>query len=347
MSDFNIERYVTASKHGKLILSPSFQEGHFRSHGVDCPFPFFEEGEFYMTYIAWDGIGYRTALAKSGDLISWRDLGILIDRGPVGSVTEFNVAMTSIMRENALFGPARLKMVDGRYVGTYHAYPKPGYEQGPAAIGLCFSNDLKEWVVEEPVLRPEQTAIWEAGGLYKSWIMEHDGKFYLFYNAKDNIPGSAKEQIGVAVSDDLKNWTRNPLNPLVRNGAPGEFDDIFASDPAVFFDDGRWLLFYFGNSSDGFARNSVAYSYDLLNWEKSGEILIDVGRKGELDSVYAHKPGLISHQGRLFHFYCAVRSKVSSDGPLMGIGEVRGITFATNAGVETEEEHLAAVGCAV
>lgn len=31
--------------------------------------------------------------------------------------------------------------------------------------------------------------------------------------------------------------------------------------------------------------------------------------QGCYDSQYAHKPGLIAHEGRLHHFYCAVDAK--------------------------------------
>lgn len=329
---FDHTKYLTTSKVGRLVLAPTFRKGDFHSHGVDSPFLFSKDGKYFMTYVGWDGLGYRTGMASSEDLFEWTNEGLLIDRGPAGSFTEFNVAMTSIMRDNDLFGSAELKKVNGQYVGTYHAYPQPGYEQGPGLIGICYSQDLRVWTMGEPVLRPDPNCAWEAGGLYKSWLLEHEGVYYLFYNAKDAIPGSAKEQTGVATSRDLVHWERSVQNPLIPIGAPGEFDDIFASDPAVFRDGDRWLLFYYGASTDGYARNGVAYSDDLLNWEKSGEILIDVGPEGAIDSTYAHKPGIIAADGRLFHFYCAVSPRAATEECEVRVGELRGITFAMSEG---------------
>ena len=49
-------------------------------------------------------------------------------------------------------------------------------------------------------------------------------------------------------------------------------------------------------------------------------ILIDVGPPGAVDSIYAHKPSVIWHEGALYHFYCAV----SGNHP----NEVRGISIA-------------------
>ena len=57
------------------------------------------------------------------------------------------------------------------------------------------SDDLRHWEVEEPVLRPDPAFAWESGGLYKSWLLEHDGAFYLFYNAKNRPDWPWVEQL--------------------------------------------------------------------------------------------------------------------------------------------------------
>jgi len=320
----------TPCKTNELLLAPSFKKGEFDSHGVDCPFPFRHDGRWWMTYIGWDGLGYQTGLAVSDDLRTWSKEGVILGRGPKGSTTEFNVAMTSILRDNDLFGTAALIPVDGRFVGTYHAYPDAGYEAGPASIGLCYSKDLRHWEVSEPVLRPDPSCEWEAGGLYKSWLMTHQNTYYLFYNAKTKSSGPWLERTGVAMSQDLVNWTRYVGNPILGVGLQGAFDDRFASDPCVFRHGEAWLMFYFGLSSDGHARESVAFSKDLLHWQKTDEVLVDVGPAGSVDSQYAHKPGMITNDGKLYHFYCAVAGFSNTN-----IGEIvtnqrRGISLATS-----------------
>ena len=249
---------------------------------------------------------------------------------PSGSATEFNVALTCILRQNELFGSSKLKQVDGRFVGTYHAYPRPGYEAGPAVIGLCYSTDLRSWEVGPPVLTPDQGSEWEAGGLYKSWLVESEGVYYLFYNAKNEADSPWLEQIGMARSDDLVHWERFEGNPVLRVGSRGSFDDRFASDPCVLQHEGKWVMFYYGLCSDGHARDGAAISDDLVSWRKTGDILVDVGLEGSVDSRYAHKPGVISRDGQLYHFYCAVSP---AEGGLPGgieYGEVRGISLATS-----------------
>ena len=325
-----IDELRTPIKVNRLVIQPSYKKGEFDSHTVDGPFPFHHDGRYYMTYVGWDGIGYRTGLASSPDLLNWRKEGLILSRGPRGSVTEFNVAMTCILRDNELYGPGTLKKVDGRFVGTYHAYPKPGNEVGPAVIGLCYSDDLKRWEVDDPILRPEDGTAWEVGGLYKSYILEHDGTYYLFFNAKNVTEGDWIEQTGVAVSTDLKHWERYGPNPVLRTGDKGSFDDRFASDPCVFRHRDAWVMFYYGYCSDGHARDGFAFSSDLLNWEKSDEILVDIGPAGSVDSTYAHKPGMISKDGRLFHFYCAVSPTGTRDTGEIECDSIRGISVAHN-----------------
>lgn len=324
-----MSRLQTPVKHPQLVLSPSYRRGAFDSHGIDCPFLFFHDDQYWMTYVGWDGSGYQTGLASSRNLWDWEKEGLLLGRGPKGSPTENNLAMTSLLRDNELFGEGTLKRVEGRYVGTYHAYPDPGYECGPGVIGLCYSEDLRTWKIGSPALFPDPACSWEAGGLYKSWLMESEGRYYLFYNAKNRTDPPWVERTGFAISADLVQWERYPGNPVLGLGETGEFDDCFASDPCVLHHQGQWILFYFGLCSDGHARDGVAFSEDLRNWKKSGSILIDIGSEGSIDARHAHKPGIITRENRLYHFYCAVSP---AGGRILGEiehNEIRGIALAT------------------
>jgi predicted GH43/DUF377 family glycosyl hydrolase len=326
-----LARLRTPKKHPELVLAPSYEPGAYDALAIDCPFAFFHEGRYHLVHIGFDGTGYRTGLATSDDLVHWKKEGIILDRGPAGSVTEYNAALTWIVRDNVLFGPGTLKKVQGRYLGTYHAYPKPGYETGAAVIGLCWSEDLRHWSLDPPCIKASDpdAGSWEGGGLYKSCIVEEDGLFYMFYNAKTAGEPWA-EQTGMAVSADLKTWKRFDGNPVIPVGPKGAFDDIFCSDPGVVRVDGTWTMFFYTLGSDGRARDSVAFSDDLRHWRKSGEILIDVGPSGSVDSRYAHKPSVIVKDGKLHHFYCAVSPMPERTVGKHKTTESRGIGLATS-----------------
>jgi predicted GH43/DUF377 family glycosyl hydrolase len=315
-----VDRCATPHKYGRLVLSGTGLAADFDSKSVDCPFVFRHENRFYMTYLGFDGTGYQTGLASSIDLTAWKREGCILRRDPASPVTRHNIAMNWIVRENGLRSPGNLKRIRGRYLGVYHAYPNSGYEAGPAVIGLCWSSDLRQWEVGPPILDPREGAAWESGGLYKPCLVEENGTFYLFYNAKNNVPRGWQEQTGVATSTDLKTWKRYDGSPLIRNGGPGSPDERFASDPCVVRDGRQWLLFYFGLDAKGRARDLFAAGPDLFHFEKQDAILIDVGPPGTVDEVYAHKPSVVWHNGALYHFYCAVSGKYPHD--------VRGISVA-------------------
>jgi predicted GH43/DUF377 family glycosyl hydrolase len=323
----------TPFKQRHLLIAASLHSGDFDSHLADCPFPFYHEGSYWMTYIGWDTTGYRTGIAQSPDLLHWTKRGLLLDRGPVGSATQHNVALTCIARDNDLHSSGSLRPFNGRYIGTYHAYPGTGYESGSASIGICTTTDTRHWDIRPPVLHADPNCAWEAGGLYKSWLLEHDGTWYLFYNAKNRTEGTWKEQTGFATSTDLEHWQRNPGNPVISNGPADSFDQQFASDPCVFRDGDHWVMFYFGLATDGHAREGVAFSTDLHHWTKYDNPLLDIGPPGSIDSIHAHKPGIITRNGVLYHFYCAVSPVSPGSTTEVHPQEMRGITVATSAPV--------------
>lgn len=317
--------YRTPYKYGKLILEHSSDPAAFDGKSVDCPFVFQYGKLFYMAYVGYDGIGYQTGLSSSEDLVHWKREGCILRRDPNSPYTKFNVAMNWIVRENDLNSPGKLKKVNGRYLGAYHAYPNAGYESGPAVIGLCWSEDLLHWELEPPFLHPDNkdATAWENGGLYKPCLVEEGGKYYLFYNAKTKpIPGRKGwyEQIGVATSADLKTWTRFPENPIIKNGPEGSWDDRFASDPCVVRHRNQWAIFYYGLSSKGKARDLLAVGKDPFHPQKMDSILVDAGPPGSVDDDFAHKPSVITYKGDLYHFYCAVSGKYPDD--------IRGISVA-------------------
>ena len=336
--DFPTDRVATPLREDRLVIRPSFVAGAFDSHAVDCPFVFSIDGRQGMTYVGWDGVGYQTALAWN-DGSEWSAGEVVFPRDPSDPLRRYNAALTSIARDNELASAGELRSIGGWYYGTFHAYPGAGYETGPASVGFVRSRDLRSWERVGGVLSPTDAdaGAWERGGLYKSWLMEHDGLFYVFYNAKNIddygsvvVPPPWIEQTGLAVSRDLVTWERVSSNPVLSAGAPGAFDERFASDPCVLRDGDTWVMFYFGLATDGHAREGYATSRDLVNWTKSDQVLLDVGAAGSIDSLHTHKPAVITWDGRLEHYYTAVALQE----PVLVSGypqqEMRGIARATS-----------------
>ncbi|WEG11734.1 hypothetical protein PU629_16540 [Pullulanibacillus sp. KACC 23026] len=330
----NIEPYLTPYKYGKPVLVGSGKEGHFDKDAVDCPFVFRHNDQFYMMYVGFDGVGYQTGLAISDDLLNWKPKGVILKRGEGAGWDSVSVAGTWILKEHGLNEPPVLKKWKNKYWLVYHAYPNEGYEEGSAKIGLAWTEDeeLLTWHrLEEPILVPEEGANWEKAGLYKECLIEQDGKFYLFYNAK-NKKEKWIEQTGVAFSDNLVDWQRYADNPILPVSEEGTWDSKFASDPCVLQNGEEWVMYYFGYDYKK-AEEGLAFSKDLLNWEKYPEPILQVGEANEIDATFAHKPSVITHNGVLYHFYCASRKSKEGDRTVNWGTEFRTISVAASKNI--------------
>lgn len=325
----DVKEYLTPYKYKKSIISP--KENSFSSKGVDCPFLFRHNGKFYMMHIGFDGIGYQTALCTSDDLIHWQEEGVILKRGCHKEWDKVGMAGVWILKDCDLYGTNELIKVDGKYWLFYHSYPNEGYENGAAKVGLAYTEDenLLDWnFVDEPIFVPCDDGTWDSGGLYKTSVIRYDDKYYMFYNAKDMVNGPWKEQTGVAVSTDMLHWERYENNPLLPT-KEGTWMDKFVSDPCITYDSKNklWALFFFAYDSHH-AREGVATGKDFFNLQVYDKPIIDVGKHGEIDSTHAHKPGIIYHNGALWHFYCSVRPTATGDERKSFGSEYRCITVA-------------------
>ncbi len=336
-TDKRIFPYLTPHKYERPVLTGSGLPGTFDEKAVDIPFVFWHQGMFHMLYTGFDGIGYQSALAVSEDLLHWTHKGIILKRqmntdrwDRVGGA-----ATWIIKEENGLTDLPRLKKVNGRYWMVYHSYPGTGYESGPAEIGLAWTEDenLLDWhFPDAPVFSWKEGAAWEKGGLYKACILWHNGKWHMFYNAK-NEEARWVEQTGLAWSEDLEHWTRCPENPVLRI-QPGAWDERFVSDPYIVQDGDTWLNFYFGYGklyADGHshAQEGLALSGDLVHWEKVENPILSFGPPGSYDSGHAHKASILYKDGVLYHFYCGTRPWQEGDATNAS-GEYRTICLAAS-----------------
>ncbi len=305
MKPLYLERY----KYPRLILMPTGRKGDFDSELVDCfkivldndkgAGELYEKDSYYFAiYTGYDGESYRCGLLRSKDLLNWDKLGMVLDIGKEG---DFDYGSAG--------GGVAFKWKD-KFFMVYTGYPYKGYENGPGKIGIAISDDLIHWKKLGVILEPEKENEWEAGGLYQPFPLINDGKFYLFYNAKNEKPDWI-EQTGLAFSEKgdpfkLKKYEGNPVLPV---GEAGSWDSRFASDPWVIKIGGKWHMFYYGFNGIN-AQDGVALSDDLIKWKKSPfNPILEKGEAGSYDEIHAHKPCVVFKGGVYYHFYTAVGSK--------------------------------------
>jgi predicted GH43/DUF377 family glycosyl hydrolase len=325
-----VKTYATPYKYGKPVIEGSGVKGAFDEWAVDGPFLFRHRGKYFMLYTGFDGIGYQSALAFSDDLLHWQHHGMVMKRLNQRKKWDgISTAGNWILRDMDLYGSYELKKFRDKYWMVYSSYPGEGYETGPAEIGFAWTEDenLLDWHrLENPVYSWRDGADWERGGLYHSCFFQYDDLFYLFYNAK-NEEKRWIEQSGLATSRDLLRWERYEGNPVLRV-TPGTWKSRFVSNPCIVRDGSLWLSFFFGYNF-GHAKEGIACSRDLFRWETAENPLLIEGDEGEIDSIHAHKPGIITVGKRLYHFYCACRPWREGD-RANNLGESRVITVASS-----------------
>ncbi len=269
--------------------------------------------KWYMTFIGFDGKGYRSFVAESDDLVHWTNIRLAMGYGPEGSFDYGGVVLGAFLYEDYDIKAARtLKKRGGKYFSLYGAYPRQGgYELRPGYEGVASSDDGFTWqrAKDEPILsvHQEDCDTWEKDCIYQPWLVEHKGKFYNFYNAANG----GIEQMGLALSNDILEWKRHAHNPVIPNGPEGSYNEKFSSDGKVFWDKDHWVNFFFGVGRGG-AHIMVAFSRDLYHWTVDADPLYKSGGNlSGLDKKYAHKISLVWNRANetYYMFYNAVGNK--------------------------------------
>lgn len=89
------------------------------------------------------------------------------------------------------------------------------YERRDLGVWLATSKDLNVWtnVSDEPVL-PLGESGFDAAMIALNQVIEFEGLYYAYYHGADRVEKPRDWAVGVAVSDDLRNWTRFSGNPI-------------------------------------------------------------------------------------------------------------------------------------
>ncbi|MBQ9656603.1 MAG: beta-galactosidase [Prevotella sp.] len=354
----------TPYKYG-LVVAP--QDNY---HKIDCPTVFRVGDRWLMTYVVYngkeglDGRGYETWLASSDDLLHWQTEGRLLSYKDDGWDMNQRGGFPALVdwMWGGSYGIAQYK---GNYWMTYIGGHGTGYEavREPLNVGLAWtSGDVRrphEWQsADKPLLSisDKDAQWWEQLTQYKSTVYEmkkvkgkvknalpkelRKYRFIMFYNAGGVNPENnlKAERIGIALSNDLKEWKRYDQNPVYSHEAAG----IITGDAQIVCmkQEARdksnhtshllpltsqfsplYVMFYFSayNPDRKYnAYNTFAVSRDLVHWQDwTGPDLIIPSKP--YDEMFAHKSYVVKHDGVVYHFYCAVNND-----------QQRGIAVATS-----------------
>ncbi len=152
--------------------------------------------------------------------------------------------------------------------GKWHFFGIGG--AGGFAHGVSESLMAPGWTSAERPF-PVQWNTWKEMHLWAPHVVRHNGLYYMFYCAGGKT-GSIYRMM-LAISPDLKTWTRHPDNPLFIDG----FD---ARDPMVMKLGDQWVMYYCANTTPQGGNHVVAcrVSNDLIHWGERQIVFVDPRR---------------------------------------------------------------------
>jgi len=148
----------------------------------------------------------------------------------------------------------------------------PGHE---IYFGHASTPDFFEWEVHDPVMlvRP---GTWEEAHVWAPVILQERDEFIMAYTGLNR---HLSQNIGLASSQDLFEWTRwssNPISPCkgAAWAAWSETDIASCRDPHLFRHDGRVWMSYSAATKEGAACLALASTADFRQWKDHGPIIV-------------------------------------------------------------------------
>jgi hypothetical protein len=172
---------------------------------------------------------------------------------------------------------------------VYHIFYHTIHESTPSAtaadtIWHATSPDLRHWELKGPVLVTAGAADWEQGALWAPSVTrdEAQDRWVMLYTGSD---AAMNQQIGLAVSTDLDNWTRLGSGPVI---APDTTAYIWSAsstwsdfrDPFLYRENDRWHVLVTAKQLLAGVPTGVLYhgtSDDLITWTDESPLFINDG----------------------------------------------------------------------
>lgn len=212
-------------------------------------------------------------------------------------------------------------ILDGN--GLYHLFFHTEDKGSGSHIEHYTSRDLCGLDYVGTALEPDPSG-WDSYSLWAPHVIEERGVYYMFYTGATGPGGDTEtvQRMGMAVSNDLYDWIRMPVNrcagaagegciydcgeswTTVGDG-PGNFNQQ-CRDAFVLWDPSaqRWLMFATAKSTNGYGVVTVATSTDLVQWEGLG--FVDATRRlaggtgAQTTGGQAENPFVVAHDGVYF-----------------------------------------------
>jgi hypothetical protein len=124
---------------------------------------------------------------------------------------------------------------------------------------------------DNPIIEPGKPGEWDSWAVMSMTVVKVGDTFHLYYEG--GLTSCGDLQIGHATSTDGLRWVKDPANPVLRPGEPGEWDEGATWDPFVIYEDGVFKMWYGGEKKNHRDfQCGYAVSKDGVHFEKKGRI---------------------------------------------------------------------------
>jgi predicted GH43/DUF377 family glycosyl hydrolase len=247
--------------------------------------------EMWFTAGAQISYPYTIGFAKSVDGITWE----VYSTNPVltptpGSWDAYMVLAPYVLREN------------GQYKMWYTGCATSAILD---RIGYATSPDGINWTkpLSNPVLEPG-TEPWESAAVTYPCIMLYSNGYKMWYggySANLSVTG-----LGYATSPDGITWVKHSGNPVLQQGASGQWDHVVFG-PRVLFIDNNYYMYYTGETvayqSD---KIGLATSPDGLVWTKYPSNPVLKPTVGQWDGSRTNLGSVLLDSDTLKMYYCGM-----------------------------------------
>lgn len=131
--------------------------------------------------------------------------------------------------------------------GRFCLFYVAGHAGTRSAIFLAKSKDGVHFHHgSKPVLASGPPGAWDSNGVTTPRVFLHGAVYYMFYAGSDLAPDEPSG-LGLARSSDLEHWQRYVVNPVLRTGHPGAWDDGTVRFGTAFARDDLLCIAYSGS----------------------------------------------------------------------------------------------------
>ena len=207
--------------------------------------------------------------------ISWKNFerNPILDLGPVGSIDELFSSWGSLVYHD----------------GLYYLYYSARDSKGIVRICLATSSDGRDFEKYggNPILDVGSEGSWDASYVYCPVVWkDNDKKYKMIFTGCDKYLGSSHYQIGLAKSDNGRDWEKSGYNPIFndKNRLFKNHWKKHETEAWGFFRDQTGYYLLYNAVSKKPRQIFIAHSSNLFDWKPMSKkpILASEGTKGEL-----------------------------------------------------------------